>query len=108
MSTDQQTDTDNEFVDFWNEILVPKFIKFKHILVDGLSHHSEKVFPTLEVKEGDTVTDVGCGFGDTAMLLAQRVGPKGSVLAIDCCDAFLEFGRKDANREEDVARHWQE
>ena len=96
MSTDQQTDSDSEFVDFWNEILVPKFIKFKHILVGGLSHHSEKVFPTLEVKEGDIVTDVGCGFGDTAMLLAQRVGPQGTVLAIDCCDAFLEYGRKDA------------
>ena len=96
MSTDQQTDNDSEFVDFWNEILVPKFIKFKHILVGGLSHHSEKIFPTLEVGEGDTVTDVGCGFGDTAMLLAQRVGPQGTVLAIDCCDAFLEFGRKDA------------
>ena len=96
MSTDQQTDIGNEFVDFWNEILVPNFIKFKHILVGGLSHHSEKVFPPLDVKEGDTVTDVGGGFGDTAMLLAQRVGPEGSVLAIDCCDAFLEFGRKDA------------
>ncbi|MCZ6638285.1 MAG: class I SAM-dependent methyltransferase [Alphaproteobacteria bacterium] len=96
MSTDQQTDNDSEFVDFWNEILVPKFIKFKHILVGGLSHHSEKIFPTLEVNAGDTVTDVGCGFGDTAMLLAQRVGPQGTVLAIDCCDAFLEFGRKDA------------
>ena len=96
MSTDQQTGTGNEFVDFWNEILVPKFIKFKHILVDGLGHHSEKIFPTLEVGEGDTVTDVGCGFGDTAILLAERVGPKGSVLAMDCCEAFLEFGRKDA------------
>jgi SAM-dependent methyltransferase len=24
------------------------------------------------------------------------IGPSGSVLAIDCCDAFLEFGRKEA------------
>ncbi len=23
----------NEYVDFWNEILVPKFIRWKHILV---------------------------------------------------------------------------
>ena len=96
MSTDQQTDNANQFVDFWNDILVPKFIKFKHVLVDGLNHHSEKVFPTLEAGEGDRVADVGCGFGDTAILLAKRVGPEGSVLAIDCCQAFLEFGRKDA------------
>jgi SAM-dependent methyltransferase len=38
----------------------------------------------------------GCGFGDTAIKLASLVGPAGSVLAIDCCDAFLEFGRQDA------------
>ena len=24
-----------QYVDFWNDILVPKFIKYKHILVDG-------------------------------------------------------------------------
>ena len=95
MST-AQPDQNTEFVDFWNEILVPKFVEYKHILVDGLTHHSAKIFPTLNVAKGDKVADVGCGFGDTAILFAQRVGPSGSVLALDCCDAFLEFGRRDA------------
>jgi len=93
---DQQVSSQNEFVDFWNEILVPKFIRFKHVLVDGLTHHSRQVFPTLEVKPGDKVVDVGCGFGDTAIELAKTVGPTGSVLGLDCCDAFLQFGREDA------------
>jgi SAM-dependent methyltransferase len=96
MSTAEAPATGNEFVDFWNEILVPKFVKYRHILVGGLTHHSEKIFPSLEVGEGDKVADVGCGFGDTAILLAERVGPSGSVLGIDCCDAFLEYGRADA------------
>jgi ubiquinone/menaquinone biosynthesis C-methylase UbiE len=86
----------NEYVDFWNEILLPKFVRWKHILVDGLTHHSARVFPGLAVKEGDRVVDVGCGFGDTAILLAKKVGPTGSVLGIDCCDGFLEYGRNDA------------
>lgn len=89
----------SEYVDFWNEVLVPKFIHWKHILVDGLTLHSAAVFPTLLVKPGDKVIDAGAGFGDTAIELARRVGPKGSVLAIDCCDAFLEYGRKDAKAE---------
>ena len=42
-----------QYVDFWNQILVPKFIKYKHILVDGLTHHSEAIFPSLPVKTGD-------------------------------------------------------
>ena len=85
----------SEYVDFWNEVLVPKFIRWKHILVDGLTLHSAAVFPTLLVKPGDRVMDAGCGFGDTAIELARRAGPQGSVLGVDCCDAFLEFGRKD-------------
>ncbi len=86
----------SEYIEFWNEILVPKFIRWKHIVVDGLTLHSAAVFPTLAVRPGDRVIDAGCGFGDTAIQLARLVGPGGSVLAIDCCDAFLEYGRRDA------------
>jgi ubiquinone/menaquinone biosynthesis C-methylase UbiE len=86
---------DTEFVRFWNEVLAPKFIRFRHILVDGLTHHSEAVFPKLPVKKGDRVLDVGCGFGDTAIKLARIVGPEGEVLGIDCCDAFLSAAEAD-------------
>ena len=86
----------SEFVQFWNEILVPKFVKYKHVLVGGLGKHSAAIFPKLEVNEGERVLDAGAGFGDTAIMLAKRVGPKGHVDAIDCCDAFLDYGRKDA------------
>jgi len=89
-------ESSTEFVDFWNEILVPKFTKYRHILVGGLTHHSEMILPTLPVKAGDKVVDVGCGFGDTAIELAQRVGHAGSVLGIDCCEAFLDLAREDA------------
>ena len=85
-----------EYVEFWNNVLVPKFVRWRHILVDGLTLHSAKVFPSLAVKQGDKVVDAGCGFGDTAIQLARLVGPAGSVLAIDCCDGFLAYGRRDA------------
>jgi ubiquinone/menaquinone biosynthesis C-methylase UbiE len=87
---------DAEYVTFWNEVLAPKFIRFKHIFIDGLTKHSEAVFPTLPVRQGDRVLDVGCGFGDTAIKLANLVGSTGRVVGIDCCDAFLDFARTDA------------
>lgn len=86
----------SEYVDFWNGVLGPKFIRFRHILVGGMSHHSAKVLPSLGVKEGCRVIDIGCGFGDTAIELARMAGATGSVTGVDCCDAFLEYGRRDA------------
>ncbi|MCP4319953.1 MAG: class I SAM-dependent methyltransferase [Hyphomicrobiales bacterium] len=87
---------DTDFVQFWNTVLAPKFIKFKHILVGGLNQHSAAVFPSLPVHRGDRVLDVGCGFGDTAIQLSQFVGPEGEVVGLDCCDAFLAHARQDA------------
>jgi SAM-dependent methyltransferase len=42
------------------------------------------------------VLDVGCGWGDMSLQVAELVGPAGRVLGIDCVDAFLAEARKDA------------
>jgi len=86
----------SQYVEFWNNILVPKFVRWRHILVGGLTLHSQRIFPSLQVNKGDKVVDAGCGFGDTAIELARMVGPSGSVLAVDCCEGFLAYGRRDA------------
>lgn len=86
----------NPYIDFWNAVLVPKFNSWRHILAGGLHLHSAKVFPALPLHRGDSVLDVGCGWGDTAIELARRVGPSGSVTGLDCCGSFLDAGRTDA------------
>lgn len=96
MNTPQAIKTSNPHIDFWNTVLVPKFNTWRHILAGGLHLHSAKVFPILPVRRGNNVLDVGCGWGDTAIELARRVGPRGSVVGIDCCNAFLDAGRSDA------------
>jgi hypothetical protein len=61
-----------QYVDFWNKTLVPKFIKYKHILVDGLTHHSEAIFPSLAVKAGHRVLDIAA-----AALVIRRSNSRG-------------------------------
>ena len=78
-------------VEFWNDVLAPKFIRYRHVLVGGLSRHSAAIMPMLDFAPGDRVLDVGCGFGDTAVEIAHRVAPGGAVVGIDCCKAFLDY-----------------
>ena len=86
----------DEFTSFWNTVLVPKFERHRNILLDGLSYHSDVPLRHLELAPGADVLDVGCGWGDTAIALARKVGPTGSVVGLDCCEAFLKKGREDA------------
>ena len=94
MALDNEDDTD--FVKFWNSVLEPKFTKYRHILQGGLSRPSAAVIPNLPIKEGMSVLDVGCGWGDMSLQVVEMVGSTGRVVGIDCVDAFLEQAREDA------------
>jgi ubiquinone/menaquinone biosynthesis C-methylase UbiE len=94
MQSDTPADTD--FVKFWNTVLEPKFTRYRHILQGGLSRHSAAVLPKLPLRTGMAVLDVGCGWGDMSLQVAEAVGPTGRVVGIDCVEAFLEEARKDA------------
>ncbi len=94
MQTDISADTD--FVKFWNTVLEPKFTRYRHILQGGLSRHSAAVLPNLPIRPGMSVLDVGCGWGDMSLQVAEVVGPSGRVVGIDCVEAFLQEARKDA------------
>lgn len=92
--------TDNlGFVECWNEILTPKWIRFRHLLSGNGKIHSDIAYSDFGIERGDKVLDIGCGFGETALEIGDMVGPEGEVLGIDCTDAFLDI----AERERDEA-----
>ena len=49
----------------------------------------------LEPQPGDKILDIGSGSGWTTALLAEIVGEKGKVIAIDIIPELVEFGKKN-------------
>ncbi len=83
-------------IEVWNDIIAPKYIQFRHILVGGLAIHGQLALAKAGPSRGECVLDVGCGLGDSTLDLATRVGPEGRALGVDCCESFLEFGKEAA------------
>jgi SAM-dependent methyltransferase len=49
-----------------------------------------------ELREGETVLDLGSGGGIDVILSARRVGPEGTVYGLDMTDEMLALGRHNA------------
>ena len=86
----------------WDGVLFDRFLRFRDLILAGLTPHGEEALRAFPPAAGDRVLDVGCGFGDTAQELARLVGPSGSVLGVDIAPRFIEAAR--AENEEQNAR----
>ena len=51
-----------------------------------------------ELREGETVLDLGSGGGIDVLLSARRVGPTGIAYGLDMTDEMLELARKNADQ----------
>ncbi|MCB1672275.1 MAG: class I SAM-dependent methyltransferase [Gammaproteobacteria bacterium] len=85
-------------IEAWNTVLFEKFTRFKHLLVEGLSAHSDELLGREIHHQGAWVLDVGCGFGDSSQQLAARVGKTGRVVGVDCAANFIASAAEDARQ----------
>jgi ubiquinone/menaquinone biosynthesis C-methylase UbiE len=89
--------SDNDVViEAWNTVLFDKFLRFKHLLVTGLAGHSDELLSRGLYRSGERVLDVGCGFGDSTLRIAQEVGPQGAAVGTDCAPNFIAACERDA------------
>lgn len=90
---------DNQIVvEAWNTVLFDKFLRFKHLLVAGLSGHSDEALARHVHPAGCRVLDVGCGFGDSTLRIAASVGPAGKAVGTDCAQRFIDAANADAKQ----------
>ena len=85
----------DDFINCWNEIIVPKWNRFRHILSGNGAVHSDMAFDNFAIQPGDKVLDIGCGYGETCLDIARIVGPEGEVFGLDCTQAFLDIANKE-------------
>jgi SAM-dependent methyltransferase len=85
-----------EAIEAWNTVLFDKFVQFREVLTSGLGQHGTEAMDRHPPPVGGRVLDIGCGFGDTTQVLAQRVGPDGAAVGVDAAPRFIDAARAEA------------
>ena len=92
------------FVDFWNDVLTPKWVRFRALLSGNGKVHSDIAAEAIGFAPGQRVLDIGCGFGETCLEIGAVVGAEGGVLGVDCTGAFIRIAEEERREEGCVDR----
>lgn len=90
------TDDNTIPIEAWNTVLFDKFVRFREVLIQGLSEHGDAAWRDRPYSQGARVLDIGCGFGDSTLTIAGQVGSRGQAIGVDCAANFIELAQRDA------------
>jgi SAM-dependent methyltransferase len=90
------TPANAEAIEAWDGPLFERFVRYRHIVVEGLKQFGDVAMELHPPPAGGRVLDIGCGFGDTTQQLAALVGPEGSAFGVDASPRFIEAARAEA------------
>jgi SAM-dependent methyltransferase len=85
-----------EQIRYWNETIGPRWVEMGDLLDAQIAPLGVAAMEQARPASGESVLDIGCGCGQTSVQLAERVGPKGSVLGVDISTPMLERARARA------------
>jgi len=93
----------SDAIEAWNTVLFDKFLRYRDVLVTNLGLHGSRGMDRLAPRVNDRIVDLGCGFGDTSIELARRVGPTGRVVGVDAAPRFIDAARTAASGVANIA-----
>jgi len=91
-------DANDDFISCWNEILVPKWNRFRHLLSGNGAIHSNLAYRDFQFQPGDKVLDIGCGYGETCLEIGRMVTDSGEVIGLDCTESFLQTAEQEKSK----------
>jgi len=77
-------------IEFWNGPTGQRWTRLQKAIDDNLRPFADATLQRLATKPGEHIADIGCGAGDTTLMLADRVQAHGSVLGIDVSHPLLQ------------------
>ncbi|MCW5774801.1 MAG: class I SAM-dependent methyltransferase, partial [Rhodospirillaceae bacterium] len=77
-------------IDFWNGPTGQRWSKLHKQIEASMRPFAEALIQRLAPKPGERIVDIGCGAGDTALALADRVQGHGMVLGLDVSRLLLQ------------------
>jgi ubiquinone/menaquinone biosynthesis C-methylase UbiE len=85
-----------EAIQAWDGPLYDRFERFRPLVTGSLGVHGEAALERFGPARRDHVLDLGCGFGDATLRIAEMVGADGEAVGVDVSPRFIEAARRDA------------
>jgi SAM-dependent methyltransferase len=79
---------------YWNEVAGPKWVGLDDAMDTKFANINELLLSHAAARPGDTVLDIGCGTGTTALPFASAVTPGGHVTGIDVSEPMLQVAKR--------------
>ncbi len=77
-------------------MVAPGWGKYDPLMRAWAAPVTNRMIALAGIREGSRVLDIACGAGEPALTVAEKVGPKGSVLATDFVEEMVGFARSKA------------
>jgi len=92
MSTHSKPQNPNAvIIEAWDGVLFEKFSRFRYIFTEGLAAHGTVALRRIKLQQGESVIDIGCGFGDGTAEIAAITG---KAHGVDCAPNFIAYANE--------------